>query len=172
MALTLTEDEDVTNGLIRVTYDPAVLTYVDTTTLIGNFAVKAEDGVILFDYATAKAILAGNVLATMNFTFDADSIDTEIMVETLQRNADTTITGETTTVPVSFSRAGPYGSRMSIPTCRRTALPLSRCKMAGLTFPMVRKISTMACSMQTTTGVWTAGRIRMATNMVWVRPLR
>ena len=105
VALTLTEDEDVTNGLIRVTYDPAVLTYVDTTTLIGNFAVKAEDGVILFDYATAKAILAGNVLATMNFTFDADSIDTEIMVETLQRNADTTITGETTTVPVSFSRA-------------------------------------------------------------------
>lgn len=104
VALTLTEDVDVTNGLIRVSYDPEILTYANTDTLLGNYAVNAEAGVILFDYATANAVLAGNILATMNFTYDANRIDTEITVETLQRNADTKVTGEIVTIPVSYSR--------------------------------------------------------------------
>lgn len=96
VTLTLVEDKSVTNGLIRVTYDPAVLTYVNTATAATIHAVNndPQKGELLFDYASAKAIQAGSVLAALTFTYTDLYIDTEIVLETLERSHEITVTGE------------------------------------------------------------------------------
>ncbi len=102
--LTLTEDVAVTNGLIKVTYDPTVLAYTGTTSTIGNTAVSvdAENGVITFAYASAKALAANDTLAVISFTCIGEYTKTTITAETLQRNDNLAVTGESVTLDVEY----------------------------------------------------------------------
>jgi hypothetical protein len=88
--VTVTEDVDVTNGRVTVTYDPEVLTYAGLTSSVAYTAVNVdeENGVIVFSYASATAIAAGSTLATVNFTYEGEEIDTTVAIATSQRNAE------------------------------------------------------------------------------------
>ncbi|MDY4219826.1 MAG: S8 family serine peptidase [Candidatus Faecousia sp.] len=86
--LTLTEDQTVTNGLIRVRFDPEVLHYESLATDFECFAVHEATGEIVFAYATASAAPAGAALAELRFTYEGEYVRTELQVETLQRNED------------------------------------------------------------------------------------
>ena len=101
VTLTLTEDVDVTNGRITVTYDPAVLTYLDLTSAAGLTAVNAGEGEITFAYATTTPVKAGDTLATLRFGYVGDYADTDITVETTQRNTELDLS-ETVTVEVVY----------------------------------------------------------------------
>lgn len=108
VVLSLKEDQAVTNGLLRVTYDPEVLTFEGVDTLLGNFAVNADEknGVILFDYATATAVPSDTTLAALNFTYSAAWIQTKLTVETLQRNTELAVENETLTAEVTYEAGG------------------------------------------------------------------
>ena len=72
--LTLTEDVDTNNGLIKVTYDPSVATYVNYKSALDfhSISVDEENGVILFGYASYNAIPAGETLAAIFFASDEE----------------------------------------------------------------------------------------------------
>ena len=102
--LTLTETEDATNGIIKVSYDPSVLTYAGLTSPVANTAVRvdAETGTVIFDYAAAKALTAGTTLAAVKFTYTGHA-DTQLTVTTLQRNDSNSVTEEPVTIDVTCS---------------------------------------------------------------------
>ena len=102
----LSEAVDVTNGLVQVRYDPAVLTFTGADTLLPNHAVNdTEAGTLIFDYAQAESIQAGAVLAELHFTFVGDPEDTAFTVETRERNRELTLTASET-LPVDTSCKG------------------------------------------------------------------
>ena len=132
VTLTISEDQTVTNGLVKVTYDPTVLTYASTGTLIANYAVNvdAATGTILFDYATAKAIAAGTTLATINFTYEAGYIDTTVTVETLERNSELGITGESVEFTLTYEVGGDHDYQVTEsvePTCLEAGYKIYTC---------------------------------------------
>ena len=100
ITLNLTESENTVSGLFTVTYDPAVLTYTGSASRLLT-AEKVENGVITLAYASGRELAAGNALATLTFTANADYYSTEITIETLQRNAQSALTGETSTVSLA-----------------------------------------------------------------------
>lgn len=139
VALTLTEDQNVTNGLIKVTYDPSVLTFANVETLIANKAVNvdAETGTILFDYATANAIAAGKTLATINFTYEAGYIDTAVTVETLERNTELGITDESVEFTLTYEVGGDHDYQVTEskePTCEEPGYKVYTCTKCGDTY--------------------------------------
>ena len=82
-----TEDVDVTNGLITVTYDPELLTYVDTvSTLTYYSANETEKGTIKFAFACEDPELKGNILAKFIFTPGCEDADVDIEVN--ERDSD------------------------------------------------------------------------------------
>ncbi|MBE6944701.1 MAG: hypothetical protein E7459_01260, partial [Ruminococcaceae bacterium] len=93
IAIELTEEVAASNGILEVSYDPAVLTYVSTTST-NLVAVNASEGKVLVAYASGRELPAGSALATVNFTFAGEYIETTVTVKTLQRNTDTTVTEE------------------------------------------------------------------------------
>ncbi len=108
VAVTLTESENVTNGVMQITYDPKVLTYASTNTAIGNADVKvdAENGTVTFAYASVKAMTAESILATVNFTYTAQYIETKVTVATLQRNTTSRVDEESTSMDIVYEVGG------------------------------------------------------------------
>ena len=100
VTVVLTEDEITANGLITVAYDPEVLTYVDTLSDVELFSVNEKDGVICFAYASTEEIEAGTALATLNFTYEGEEIDTKITVNTLERYDDVAVEEDALVIPV------------------------------------------------------------------------
>ena len=97
--IVLTEDKAVTNGLFTVTYNADVLTFVDAVSELPYKSIHHEiqepaegeepalrTGVITIAYASAEEIAAESVLATLNFTYTGDSVETTVVVTTLERN--------------------------------------------------------------------------------------
>ncbi|MBE6945098.1 MAG: hypothetical protein E7459_03300, partial [Ruminococcaceae bacterium] len=74
IAIELTEEVAASNGILEVSYDPAVLTYVDTTST-NLVAVNAGEGKVLVAYASGRELPAGSALATVNFTFAGEYIE-------------------------------------------------------------------------------------------------
>ncbi|MBR5409434.1 MAG: S8 family serine peptidase [Clostridia bacterium] len=72
----LTEDVDANNGLIKVTYDPSIVTYVTYKSNLDfeSLGVDEENGVILFAFASYDAIPAGETLATIYFASEEEDI--------------------------------------------------------------------------------------------------
>ena len=100
----LSEDVAVTNGMITVTYDPAVLTFAGVYSNIqtNDYRVDEVNGVVTFDYAASRAIAAGKTLAEIEFNHAADEfVETTITVETEQRNDEAEITDEATVIEIN-----------------------------------------------------------------------
>ncbi len=108
VSVILTDTEAVTNGVMTVTYDPAVLRYADTVSpaAVSGVSVDEENGVVTVAYANAGILNAGATLATVNFTYTADYIDTQVTVATLERNQITGISGETVTLELTYEVGG------------------------------------------------------------------
>jgi len=93
--LTYTEDVDVTNALITVTYDPTLLTYVGAESALEYYSVnETEEGTIKFAFAAEDAEIAGNILA--KFTFEPKCDDSEVTVEVSERNEELDLSEKTT----------------------------------------------------------------------------
>ena len=73
LTLTLTEDTAVTNGLVEIRYDAALLHYAGCTSGSETHAVFAdpENGILRYAYADANPVAAGSALASFRFTYDA-----------------------------------------------------------------------------------------------------
>jgi len=102
--IVLTEDKDVTNGLITVTYNADLLTFVGVVPEMAFKSVHHEivapaegeepaltTGVITIAYASVEKITAESVLATLNFTYTDKNLDTTVVVKTLERNNDVAV---------------------------------------------------------------------------------
>ena len=85
----LTEDVAVTNGRIEVTFDPAELTYMGASSMTASYAVnaaEAESGKLVIAYASADAISAGEVIASLRFSFEG-TLNTDVTVTVTERDA-------------------------------------------------------------------------------------
>jgi hypothetical protein len=107
VTIELTEDEITANGVITVAYDPDVLTYVDTLSEVEIFSVNEADGTICFAYASTEDIEAGKVLATVKFTYEAEEVDTEVTVNTLERNDDLAVEDDALIIPIKVEASEP-----------------------------------------------------------------
>ena len=101
----LCEDEAVTNGLIKISYDPEVLTFVDALSDVELYSINEAEGVICFAYAAVEEIAAETALATLNFTYSTEEdLETEITVETLERNDDVAVEEDALVIPVVYEK--------------------------------------------------------------------
>ena len=87
-AVTLTESEDATNGKIVVTYDTNELNLVSCTSDLDfiSYKIDAEAGTVTIAYAAKEALTAGTAIAKL--VFDSPCEDTDITVETKERNKE------------------------------------------------------------------------------------
>ena len=99
----LSETAASTNGKIEITFDPSALSFKELVSGAAYFAVNtddAENGKIVFTYASATEIPAENILATLTFETVDEKVDTTINVETIERN-DEEIDEDATEVAVN-----------------------------------------------------------------------
>ncbi len=78
-------DEETTNGLVEVTYDPEELEFV-AAYADGLTAVNATEGKILLAYATKTPVAAEDFVAFVEFLAKETHVDTDVTVKTLERN--------------------------------------------------------------------------------------
>ncbi len=100
----LIETENVTNGMLVITFDANVLTFQDLTSASVLFAVntsEAAEGRLVVAYAAGTAISAGDILATLTFTYEGEFVDTEATISTEQRNVDDAVSEEDTVVEIN-----------------------------------------------------------------------
>ena len=81
----LTEDVDVTNGVIEVTFDPNELSFVGASSLNASYAVNAMEGRVVIAYATGKAITAGEAIASLRFAYQGVK-GADVTVTVTERN--------------------------------------------------------------------------------------
>ena len=89
--IVLSEDVAVTNGLLEVTFDAEKLSFVDAISELALKSIHAEEGKILFAYASEDEIAAGSALLTLNFTYEGEELETEVTVKTCERNNDVAV---------------------------------------------------------------------------------
>ena len=111
--IVLTEDVAVTNGLFTVTYDAEALSFVDAVSTLPYKSIHHEivenKGVITIAYASVEEIAAGETLATLNFTYPDNAIDTTVAVKTLERNDEVAVEEEELEIEVKFEHIHDYG---------------------------------------------------------------
>ena len=137
VTLTLSDDAETTNGLIKVTYDPSVLTYTGTDSLLSSYAVNnGEKGVVWFDYASASAVAAGSTLATLHFTYQAEYISTVIQVDTLQRGENVNVADDRVRLSVVYEVGGHNWGEWTVTqpaTCTQDGQEARTCARCGET---------------------------------------
>ena len=86
--VTIKETKAVHNGLLTVEYDPELLTYTGVNTPLAHYAVgvDAEKGVLTIAYADLTE--RGGALFTLRFSAEEDSLNTALIVNTLERNEE------------------------------------------------------------------------------------
>jgi len=99
----LCDDVAVTNGLYEITYDPEVLTFVNAASELEFHSVNEDEGTILFAFASAEEIEAETVLATLNFTYEGEEVDTVVTVKVHERDDDVAV-DETLEIPVKVEK--------------------------------------------------------------------
>jgi len=111
--IVLTEDVAVTNGLFTVTYDAEALSFVDAVSTLPYKSIHHEivenEGVITIAYASVEEIPAEEVLATLNFTYPEQTVDTTVVVKTLERNDEVAVEEEELEIEVKFDHVHDYG---------------------------------------------------------------
>ena len=83
--------ENATNGLLEITFDPAVLTYQGIYSASAFCAVndtQAAGGKLIIAYAAATKLSAEDVLAALNFSYTGNGVHTAISVTTLERGEE------------------------------------------------------------------------------------
>ena len=100
----ITEDIDVTNGVVVVSYDPEVLTFTGASSMLYYAVNSSESGKVVLGYASASAVSAGNLIGSLKFSYvdSGKDVTTDITVTTTERNDEDMGDGssETTTVTI------------------------------------------------------------------------
>ena len=109
VTVVLTEDQDVNNGLIKITGFDRALTLVSAESTLPYYSVSTGTDTITLAYASAEIIPAGTPLIKLTFSYGSFGIDTEIDTETLERNSDLGLNGETTAIPIQKLHVHSYG---------------------------------------------------------------
>ena len=101
--IVLGEDQNVTNGLLRISYDPAVLTLGETPVdpFLTSLHHDAESGTILFAYAAPEILQTG--FCVLNFSFEG-SVNTVVKVETLERNDNVAVEEDALLIPIVYEK--------------------------------------------------------------------
>ena len=89
VTVSLSEDEDSTNGFMTVSYDPEKLTLrkAESSLEYNSITVDEVNGTVKFAYADNADIEAGTVLAELSFEPGCE--DEDITVDTAERNDET-----------------------------------------------------------------------------------
>ena len=97
--MTISEDAAVHNGLLTVEYDPQLLGYQGVDTQLAHYAVgvDAEKGILTIAYADLTE--RSGELFTLRFTAEEDSLNTALIVNTLERNEALSL-AEKTEIPL------------------------------------------------------------------------
>ena len=105
VSIRLTESVDVTNGLISISYDPSQLEFIGESSEIANTACRndAENGIIIFDYASAQSIAAGDTITNLTFYCKSSSVNTDISIKTVERNRDAKVNEAETVIQILHS---------------------------------------------------------------------
>ena len=91
--VTYTQDEDCTNGLFTLTYDPEKTTLVSVESDLEFTSYKDVDGTVTFAFASVDTITAGDTIAKFTFTACEDS---EVKVVTKEVNDQLGLSEEVT----------------------------------------------------------------------------
>ena len=91
--VTYTQDEDCTNGLFTLTYDPEKTTLVSVDSDLEFTSYKDVDGTVTFAFASVDTITAGDTIAKFTFTSCEDS---EVKVVTKEVNDQLGLSEEVT----------------------------------------------------------------------------
>jgi lactocepin len=135
VTVTLTEKAATTNGMMLVSYDPAVLTFVSASSEIQLNSVNAADGKVSFAYASAAAVAANSPLAELKFSYTGDYVNTVVSVNTYERGADVAVREEPVIIPLE-QEDGEHNwvedteARVE-PTCTETGLATYKCSKCG-----------------------------------------
>ena len=95
--VTYTENKDVNNGFVTITYDPTQLIYVDAETgkmTLTSLNPDKEAGELKFAYASVDSIAAGEKIA--KFIFDSSCDDSEYTATVKERNDELGLEESTT----------------------------------------------------------------------------
>jgi len=93
-----TEETDVNNGVVTVTYDPEEVKFVEVKTDVEYTSINEEEGSVTLAYAQTTAIAAGETIAT--FVFEPVCEDVEVTVTVKELNDNLTAgEGEDVTIP-------------------------------------------------------------------------
>jgi hypothetical protein len=87
--VTITVHKDGTNGKLVVTFDPTAMTYEGMSSASVFYSVneaEAADGKLVIAYAAAQPVSVENILATLNFSYKTDYVDTLVTVITKEDN--------------------------------------------------------------------------------------
>ena len=84
----LCETELSTNGLLKIVYDPEILSFEGALSNLELFSVNDDNGTIRFAYASSEDIAPETVLATLSFSAKVEKPLSEVVVTTLERGAD------------------------------------------------------------------------------------
>lgn len=88
-AVKLVSDQDVTNGLVTVSYDADELTPIAVTgkTALVSWYV-AEPGTVVVAYANKDAVAAGDEIASVHFSLKKSSSESVVSVSTVEENQE------------------------------------------------------------------------------------
>ena len=89
VTINMIQSESVTNGKVIVTFDPSVLTFEGISSASVYYSVNtsgAAEGRLVIAYAASSAISANDVLASLSFTYIGEVEDTNVVLETVERN--------------------------------------------------------------------------------------
>ncbi len=145
----LTEAVDVTNGIVKITYDTTVLDFTGMTSPLTHnaYRVNADAGIIYFDYASAWSVPAETVLGTLKFTFDAGCMNTNVKVSTIQRDDINTVTDETKTINLVYADGGHTWTVIDYlaPTCFTDGYETQLCTVCGETQTIILEANSDNC---------------------------
>ena len=90
--VTVTVHKEGTNGKLIVTFDPAALTYEGMSSASVFYSVndaEAADGKLVIAYAAAQNVSAQDILATLNFSYKTEYVDTVVTLIAQENNEQT-----------------------------------------------------------------------------------
>lgn len=149
VTLALTEDADVTNGLLKISYDPAVLAYEGMTSSLPGTALRVDEeaGMLLFAYASEKPVPAETALAELRFLCKVDYVNCTVLAETLQRNDETDLTGLEQEISVVHEVGGHdfQVTERQEPTCFADGFETHTCTRCGETQTLVIEANSQHC---------------------------
>ncbi|MBR3991905.1 MAG: S8 family serine peptidase, partial [Clostridia bacterium] len=96
----LSEDENVTNGVYVVEYDPEKLTFVGGEFANVLYSVNDEDGAVVVAFASDVEIEAETVIGTLLFNYAGEYVKTEVTVTTYERGGDVAVAEEPVVIEI------------------------------------------------------------------------